>query len=206
MVGRPADPHVHVEPLLTDVAPRRRCKAARRARPPGKEGTMEDSTPALSRLEHALSCARLGLRVFPLVGNKHTPAFKGWQEWATTDETKLRAKWAEGEYNIGIATGAGLVVLDVDVKSPPDVQAPVNGVISLEKLGVDIDDLDTFTVRTPTGGTHYYYLVDVHVSCSASMLGAGLDVRGVGGYVVGPGSYLPDGGEECAGGDLQDQS
>ena len=84
--------------------------------------------------------------------------------------------------NIGIATGAvsGLVVLDVDVRA--------NGDASLCTLTDEYGQLpDTATVLTGGGGLHYYFSHPGEiVRNSAGKLGAGLDIRGDGGYVVAP--------------------
>jgi hypothetical protein len=84
--------------------------------------------------------------------------------------------------NIGIATGrgSGLVVLDVDFRAGGDA--------SLAALVDQHGPLpETACVHTGGGGLHYYF---AHpggtVRNSASMLGAGLDIRGDGGYVVAP--------------------
>ena len=64
----------------------------------------------------ALFMARRGCRVFPLRVKGWTPALEGWKDWATTDEEVISAKWDEADYNIGVACGAGLLVVDVDDK------------------------------------------------------------------------------------------
>jgi hypothetical protein len=47
----------------------------------------------------------------------------------------------------------------------------------------------TFAVRTPRGGLHLYFTApDQRLGNSAGKLGVGIDTRGAGGYVVGPGS------------------
>lgn len=84
--------------------------------------------------------------------------------------------------NIGIATGrrSDLVVLDVDFRASGDA--------SLATLIDQHGPLpETACVHTGGGGLHYYF---AHpggtVRNSASKLGAGLDIRGEGGYVVAP--------------------
>lgn len=132
-----------------------------------------------------------GFRVFPLEIDKKTPAHPAWQEHATTNPEIVEAMWRDplGEvvpYNIGIATGNGITVLDVDVKKGK------NGLQALDDL-VSFYDLDdqTFTVRTASGGFHLYYnSQNLSLRNSASRVGEGLDVRSEGGYVVGPGSSI----------------
>jgi len=79
----------------------------------------------------------------------------------------------------GIATGmrSGIVVVDVDVKDGVDGRAAVSHLPP------------TYTVRTPTGGYHYYYAYPGwRVRTSAGEFAPGVDIRGDGGYVVAPGS------------------
>lgn len=88
---------------------------------------------------------------------------------------------------VGIPTGTsiGAWVLDVDPKS--------GGYETLADLEADNDILpDTRTARTPSGGRHYYFAHHEGVRNRGAM-GAGLDVRGTGGYVVAPGSVMADG-------------
>jgi hypothetical protein len=129
-------------------------------------------------LQSALDLAGRGLRVFPLVPGTKQPAIKKWQKLATTDETVIRQVWSSRPYNIGVATGGGILGLDVDMKDGKD------GMASLAEMGVE---LNGFVVRTPTGGRHAYFL-GPDVRNSIGRLGPGLDIRGVGGFLVGPGS------------------
>ena len=138
-------------------------------------------------LNHALDLARRGFRVLPLIPGTKRPAIERWQDLATTDEAILRKVWAMNpNCNIGIAMGQGLVGLDIDVK---DGKA---GEASFETLGLSVEDVDTFTVLTPSGGRHVYF-TGPDVPNSAGGLGDGLDIRGAGGFLVGPGSRLTNG-------------
>lgn len=88
---------------------------------------------------------------------------------------------------VGIPTGKaiGAWVLDVDPKS--------GGYETLAALEADNDILpDTRTARTPSGGRHYYFAHHEGVRNRGAM-GAGLDVRGEGGFVISPGSVMADG-------------
>jgi putative DNA primase/helicase len=129
----------------------------------------------------ALPLAREGFRVFPLVPRKKVPAIKGWQDQATTKEATILV-WARPypNANVGIATGHGLVVIDVDLDAGADLAA-------VEELVLP----PTRTCITPHG-RHYYYTTEVDVPCSVGRLGPHIDVRGIGGYVVGPGSIVKD--------------
>lgn len=135
-------------------------------------------------VQHALALAAKGARVFPLVPGTKEPAIPEWQKKATLDPILIAKVWGGRDYNIGVATGNGLLGLDVDVKKGKP------GLASLMALDLSFDELDTFTVRTCSGGYHYYFKTDVDVTNSAGRLGVGLDVRGAGGYLVGPGSIV----------------
>ncbi|AMJ63237.1 hypothetical protein AXW83_25660 [Bosea sp. PAMC 26642] len=146
-----------------------------------------------ARRRQAVALAKQGRRVFPLLPNGKTPAVEGGLTRATSDPERVHRFWSEAfsgdplDYNIGIATGEGLLVVDVDNKNGK------NGSLSLEALELRNDDLPlSLTVRTPTGGEHIYLTTPegVYVRNSASTLGEGLDIRGDGGYVVAPGSVI----------------
>lgn len=131
----------------------------------------------------ALRLAAMGARVFPLQPGGKLPAVKAWPKWATSDPERIAAIWSKGAFNVGVAMGEGWVGLDIDMKNG------ANGLASLAELGVE---LQGFVVATPSGGRHVYYH-GPDVGNSAGRLGAGLDVRGVHGYLVGPGSVVEAG-------------
>lgn len=80
----------------------------------------------------------------------------------------------------------GITVIDLDRKNG------VDGLASLRELGVDLPY--TSVVSTPTGGFHVYLATAQSVyPCSAGRLGPGIDIRGHGGYVIGPGAETPKG-------------
>lgn len=115
-------------------------------------------------------------------GGKH-PAIVAWPSLEPGEKRDQ-----DPDQGHGIATGAksGVFVLDVDVKDGKD------GFASLASLG---EIPETYAVRTPSGGAHFYFLhPGKPVKCSSNQLGSGLDIRGDGGYVVGPGSRHKKGG------------
>ncbi len=160
-------------------------------------------------LAAAKALAKKGFRVFPLhnpvfhedgsvscscgdsecthVG-KH-PRIRDFQHGATTDEGQIETWWAGWpEANIGILAGkeGGMVVVDVDGRE---------GEESLELRESEWGTLPS-TLEASTGkGRHLYFTVDgeAEIRNSAGTLGKGLDVRGKGGYVVGPGSVHENG-------------
>lgn len=145
-------------------------------------------------LSAALLYASIGWRVFPLKPRDKSPATINGFKNATTDEGQIRAWWAENPaYNIGIATGNGLVVIDVDDK--PEQH---NGLLGSDFLRDWEEEhgriSDTITAISGTGGTHYYFNVGhVHVpSCQSDTIF--IDLRADGGYIVAPPSIHPDTG------------
>lgn len=146
-------------------------------------------------LEWALYYASLGLCVHPLWwiedsacacpkgdacprSGKH-PILKEWQSKASIKREDICSWWDQWPLaHVGIATGArsGIIVIDLDKKPGKD------GLASLKALG---SIPRTAIARTGTGGLHIFLRhPGGHVSNSAGKLGAGIDVRGDGGYVV----------------------
>ena len=141
--------------------------------------------------------AQYGWRVFPLhsVDNgactcgdakctgtkpgKHPRTPKGCLD-ATTDTGTIRGWWERWpDANVGIATGGGLVVIDVDPRHGGD-----DGLVDLRRTLGDLPD--TVECLTGSGGRHIYVSVSegVVVRNSAGTLAPGVDIRGEGGYVV----------------------
>jgi len=151
-------------------------------------------------LSIALELARAGLPILAAAAtlNRQTgrwdkkPAIKGWQNEATTDEAKLREWWREhADYVPGIELGrADLVVIDADRHGGAD------GVAALEKLAEGVVDFSLApAVATAGGGRHFYFHQPVgqRLGNRSGALPAGVDVRGVGGWIVAPGAVRPDG-------------
>ena len=146
----------------------------------------------------ALAAADLGWHVFPCAPGAKRPALRGnWQDLATTDADRIRSWWARQPYNVGIACGpSGLVVIDLDVahEGRAELDGPVSGADALERLcraSAQRYPGGTYTVDTPSGGTHLYFTAPATpVRNSAGRLGPLIDVRADGGYVIGDGSRI----------------
>lgn len=145
-------------------------------------------------LEAALAYARRGWRVFPLFGPKDTVPKDGQPgktprtvhgvKDATTDEAQIRKWWGMWpSSNIGLATGAEFVVLDID---GPDAE------LQLESQGYEAPE--SLEVRTGRG-RHVYLRGDVSIRNRTRLIGGqkGVDIRGDGGYVVAPPSIHENG-------------
>lgn len=169
-----------------------------------------DRQTATLALAHALSAAERGLPVIPLSPTK-LPALRSPHRGdpepvlcrgecglpghgvhdATTDPAGIRALFAAAPWATGYGIACGrpphhLIGIDLDTKSSTD------SVTALQDLALRhlFTIPETVTVLTPSGGRHIWLTgpPDVVVPNSASRLAAGIDVRGAGGYLVGPGS------------------
>lgn len=124
---------------------------------------------------------------------KH-PLARAWSAAGVTDEEIIRSLFAgRPGMNIGILTGtrSGIWVFDVDPKNGGDKR--------LAELISEYGELPyTYTVRTGSGGVHYYWLLphDFTPTNGRGTLPAGLDVRGEGGQVVAPPSVSAIGAYE----------
>lgn len=131
----------------------------------------------------AISLAKAGFRVFRLRPKEKVPLAKGWQDQATDDPEAVARLWdARPQANIGVATGEGIVVVDVDRKDGKDGDESI-------RLVAESTDLAGYRVTTPSGGYHLYFHSEQPVRNRTSLL-LGVDIRADGGYVVGPGSEI----------------
>lgn len=134
---------------------------------------------------------RLGWAVFPLVPGKKTPAIsKDIGGKGVKDATRYLddiAIWAKRypSANIGIACGvpSGIIVIDVDPRN--------GGPESLARLASRGSILPPCPrARTGNGGWHYIYRYQPGIINSKSKLGAGIDIKTTGGYIVAAPSWL----------------
>lgn len=142
----------------------------------------------------ALSYAALGWRVFPLLPRSKEPATAHGFKDATCDAAQIRRWWGSNpSYNVGIATGSGLCVVDVDDK--PD-KHPVLGSDMLREWEYEHAPIsDTCSAISGTGGVHYYFDVGGAEVPSCQSDTIFIDLRCEGGYIVAPPSIHPDTGK-----------
>lgn len=133
--------------------------------------------------ESAIRYAKKGFKVFPLAPqSKSKQVLKSWKEEATQDLSKIEQWWTQNPYyNIGLVTGGGLFVIDVDIKNNK------NGFQSLQQHGKELPT--TVKVKTPSGGVHLYYRAEKQISNKVNLYD-GIDIRGEDGYVVAPPSMI----------------
>ena len=139
---------------------------------------------------HARALALSGFKVFPLIPGDKRPLITKWQEQATNRLDQVLNWWSvTPSANIGIATGDGLTVIDIDTKDHNGGNG-ADGAKSLEEIELIYGDLNpTLTVQTWSGGKHLYYQTDAPQSNKVA-LWPGIDIRGDGGYIVAPGSII----------------
>ncbi|MFJ3905095.1 bifunctional DNA primase/polymerase [Streptomyces sp. NPDC090025] len=167
-------------------------------------------------LAHALTAAERGLPVLPLSRAK-LPALRSPHRGehrpvpchgecgrpghgvydATADPAGVRALFAGAPWATGYGIACGrppyrLIGVDLDVR-----EGGPDGVAAFAALarrhGFEVPA--TVTVLTPGGGRHLWLTgpPDTVIPNSASRLAPGVDVRGAGGYLVGPGSTATHG-------------
>ena len=132
----------------------------------------------------------IDIPVFPVNELKQPLTEHGFKN-ASINKKQIR-EWAKNHpaANIAFPTGqsTGIIVVDLDVKRG------INGIANFKKLckelGVKIPE--TYKIRTPSGGKHYYFQSphDAKIINSASALGPGIDVKTEGGYIVAEGSVI----------------
>ncbi|WP_327296548.1 bifunctional DNA primase/polymerase [Streptomyces sp. NBC_01197] len=174
-----------------------------------------DRHPAALALTQALSAAELGLPVIPLSRTK-LPAIPSPHHGeaapvrcrgacgrtghgvhdATADPTAVHALFAAAPWATGYGIACGrpphhLIGIDLDTKAETDSTAALQRLALKHLFAIPA----TVTVLTPSGGSHLWLTgpPDRVVPNSVSRLAPGIDVRGAGGYLVGPGSLTAHG-------------
>lgn len=160
------------------------------------------NSPVTTVIEAALYFAERGFRVFPVKaweGNGERsdgklPIVKLWQTVATTDVDQI-ARWFMLEHkhaNFGVVVDK-LIVLDVDTLEHSG--GTKDGLAELAKLEAIHGNLpDTLTVRTASGGLHYYFADRSNsgntYTKGADKLGPALDIQTGNAFMVGPMSVI----------------
>lgn len=141
-------------------------------------------------LDVATETASAGWPVFPCHPDKKPATKRGFHD-ATLDPDHINRWWASHpDHLVGTPT-QGLVVIDLDNRA----DAPCTWAWWQHTAHThDWDILANLVVATPSDGVHVYF---AHpdgggIHNSAGKLAPNVDIRADGGYVIAPGSTLPD--------------
>jgi hypothetical protein len=138
-------------------------------------------------LAAALDYAATGQPVFPVhpAGKSVKHPVVLWSTEATTDPERIVGWWERWPYAIGLPTGVLVDVLDIDTKP-----GRPNGYVALKLL--DALGMLNGVLRwatTPSGGCHAYFPACPDMP-NTTYARHGVDLRGKGGYVLAPPSYI----------------
>ena len=97
------------------------------------------------------------LKIFPVMENKKLPLIDAWQNECSSDFLQV-LYWLENAKNCNIGLPANendLFIIDIDMHE-------INGLESFQRLCNDlgIDNIDTLSQKTPSGGIHYIFKSD----------------------------------------------
>lgn len=151
-------------------------------------------------IDEALSYAKLELRIIPLYSvkngrctckyldctsvGKHPATIHGVKD-ATTDENRIADWWLEdSDANVGIATGGGIVVVDIDPRNGGD-----KSLTQLFRQNQVKGFPKTWRASTGGGGEHYYF----RSRYWSRKVAQGIDLQSTGKYVVAPPSVHASG-------------
>lgn len=153
----------------------------------GRRGFSNDGADDRLKLMRRMM-KEIGAAIFPVEAHGKVPAIPTGFKAASRDG-QIVNEWFRHrpQLNYGIATGArsGIFVIDVDGTA---------GRHSLNRLIVRYGCIPkTMRVNTPHGQHIYFKMPNFSIHNSAGSIASGIDIRGDGGYVVGPGSRTPDG-------------
>jgi hypothetical protein len=136
---------------------------------------MTHSSEFVNLEREALSLATNGFDVFPVKPGTKAPPLVRYTRQATGDPTEVAGFWRQHpRANIGVRSNGGTLILDADTRGAIDF---------LNELGIP----ETTAVETPSGGRHLYLTGSAPTKAGVR---PGLDVRGRGGYAVGPRSVV----------------
>jgi len=124
--------------------------------------------------------------IIQLRGQTKIATEKDWSKYCHVKRTFNKNDFKNNNAGVACGPASKVIVLDIDDVDLFNAHLKANS-LSLPK---------TFTVKTGGDGLHYYYKypTDGNEYGNRSCQSEGFDIRGVGGYVVAPGSIHPDTG------------
>ena len=144
-------------------------------------------TETKTMMDYALEYISQGFKVLPIKPGGKTPLTEHGLNDATAIQPGVKEYWNRWpSANIAIIIPEGHFVLDVD--------AGHGGFESLKTIQEQYGKLpDTMSVITGGGGLHYWFKANGIRNTTALSGFLGVDIRGIGGYVVAPPSIHPNG-------------
>lgn len=138
--------------------------------------------------EAARAFASAGIPVFPCVEGGKEPATASSFKDATCDLAQIDEWWSQNpNYNLAFCPqDAGWCVVDLDEGIVPKDGRIKQGIANWRLLAQNKPN--TYVVRTPRGGQHWYY--EGSLPPSAGKIAQDVDTRGVGSYVLAPPSIV----------------
>jgi Bifunctional DNA primase/polymerase, N-terminal len=140
-------------------------------------------------IEAALNYLKMGFRPIRLCEGTKAAELK-WKEYQSRPPTEeeVRAMFATGKPNIGLVTGGGVVVVDVDDPALLDAVIEHCGSTPMQTI-------------TPRGGRHLWYRMraGVHYGNAVRINDRAIDLRCEGAYAVAPWSQTADGAYKWVG-------
>jgi hypothetical protein len=150
-------------------------------------------------LDLALKIAEVGLYVIPAEVRRYgdrwlkKPLIDGWRAKATTDAEQIRLRWKRFPQAVpGIELDrSNLVVIDADRHGGPDGVLAFDNLVSAHGGSLPPHP----SSLTPGNGQHHFFQQrqDKRLGNRRGSLPLGIDVRGVGGWIVAPGAVRSDG-------------
>lgn len=145
----------------------------------------------------ALDLAAAGFSVFPCHagGEKVKSPMPGvmWRSQSTTDRVKVAGWWRRWPNEaVGLDVGkCGLLIIDADRHGGADGVAAIAALFDEHQF----DPNTVPVVSTPNSGTHFYFRMPngVELGNGRGGLPPGIDVRGIGGFAIAPGTVMADG-------------
>ena len=149
-------------------------------------------------LQAALDMARARIAIVPARAIKgetghwqKPPAFRDWQNLASTDPALIEKWWTEFPEAIpGIVLGKlDMVVIDADRHSH-------DGVTAIARLFADNEEKSVHPVTLSAGGGEHHFFrqpAGMTFGNSEGRLPKGINMRGHGGLIIAPGAVRPDG-------------
>ncbi|MFG2529394.1 bifunctional DNA primase/polymerase [Streptomyces sp. NPDC048516] len=217
-IGPEPPPEDHPEPPHLTLRPTKPTSPTSPTSPTDPTGPTSPTGPTdahAAALAHALLAAERGYPVFPLTRNK-LPALRsphrGHPEVppcrgecgrlghgvhdASTDPLTVRRMFAAAPWATGYGLACGrpphhLIGIDLDTKHGADGLTALRFLAEQHAFPIP----PTITVLTPSGGRHLWLTGPPSpvIANSVGRLAPGIDIRGAGGYLVGPGSLTVHG-------------